>query len=1155
MSGWDEGFAVPASNNENQALIEEIRKKETDLVQLGNQLEKNKDQNQLMTEFLKNVEQELDNTEALCKAKEREGELEKHLTALAERENGRLAQDTAKMENDDRSLEERKNMLENHIFKAKQKLEEFRNQMNWDQQTMDAFLEDSARKDEDTMVIIKYAQQDEQRIKSLTLALEKKALEANEKRNALDKELTETVSAQIALDKTTEHLQQAHLESQQIIHQWEKTTRQIKQRDAEMQQCALLLAQTNQNIRERNGTVTERKHLLDTQRRNNKEIERKTTVASRQAVKLRQDLKEQENNCSRLKDELDSCKGRLDRSNSDVESGMSQISRMKKDIQDNNEKLKKARAYNVALEEKLTVVTQTALSEEERADQMDQLLKDEEHTIKDLDVQLRDCSEELFRRKDCLKALKTKEQDSTAQISRSKYSITSLGSQLRKLEKDLIRQQMIMSEQDSQIFGLARKLARLQDDVYTDEKQTLDIQIAELQKALEEKKNAANMLTNTVKESEDDIRCLRKEMQKSEAQKKDLTDKVELLILLRNSNEKELKRLRLSRQDNMAEHYVCKIEVKRQSDLLYNKTDSVLSLEKRKLELQKIIQDRQEEVKVYKEMLSQQNKISEQERQRLSAELNEKLSKIDTLKKRFELAMLGMAAPEGEEQKSQAYYITKAALEKEELKRKGDGLDAAIRKMELENRALENTIQLFHSSNSAFRKSLNKVEESSAEHQDKLKLEEQSRAAEETLKYKIRQGEELQQDLQDMDTTLESLLQEEKVEKDTIAHKQSLISKLNKEIASQQEKTVRAKKQCSKLSKEIRSGKETKNETFEEQDIKLRELKEFNKSINSMLSEAMEDEPDLKLVFQKYFLQADLSLPSASSTPSSNRSSKASVASFRAPASSASSSPRASALHSPVLKTVKLDLDLTVTSPPITSSRVYSSASSSSSSSWSLKPSGQSEEAHSEDVHTLDHTLDSGPDPPAFSMDLRFLLVASALLLGATPTISLADRTSQCKIKWLFGISCEDVTGKMVSQIKAWQIGQSCLYAGERCSYECRYGCYAKYLVHSVGHFLDLAEFALQLVSTAPYLIKATHTSPATKKVNDLQFLLEQSTVCKVTGEAVSEFSKDPADNSTNYCSLQNLMDGSDLISAEGYKQFSNKWICPGFDSANCTLL
>lgn len=918
--GWDADFAIPVANAENKALEEQIRKKQKDILNLDNKLNKHKDVINALTEHLKNLKQEVSHNQALCKAKEKETESEVHLKALAERETGRLKQEITRLESQLTTLNEKKNAQENSIFKATQKIDELTSQLNWDQQTLEAFLQESAHKDEDTMAIIKYAKQDERKIKELTLNIEKLTLESNQKRKTLDNELTETVTSQIALDKTAESFRQAHTERQELISQWENTIEQMRKRDQDIQQCAMMLAELNQTIREKNDLIKERKDFLEREIENNKELERNIGTVERQAFRLRQQLQEEEKNQRRLQDEVEVLKGTVDRTATDVETSRSQLSSMKKDIQDKTTKVEEAQLHNAALEEKLRMVTEAVLNGEEQAAQMEQLLREQEQNIKEIDSQLLRQKELLFKKSQEVQALRDKEKNVTAEICATRTALSNLDNKLRKLDQNFLQQQMIISNQDFQIQMLERKTLHLQGKVNTEEKKALEKKVADLAASLEEKKKTAANLNKQLKKLQDDIRCIKKDTEKIGAEKTDLSTKIQEVELFIETSEKERKKSRLKKQDSMVEKGLLKMEVQRLRNLLYDRADGVLTLEKRRLQLQTAMKEREEEIRVHREMLNKQVKLTEQERQGLSAAVNEAMSKIDKQRKRYEVLSVSLAPPEGEEDKSQAYFIIKAAQEKEELQRKGDELDAKIRKTEKEIHALENTLQVVNNCNSTHRKALTKVTESSPAHQEKLKLEEQRRAAEEKYKYKRRQTQELQEDIESMSNTLEGLLQEEKVLNEGIERTQAHVLSLNKDILSQEEKINRAVKQCAKYTKEIRSGKQSTEKTFEERDIELRELRDFNKSINKMLLDAMEGNPELSSILQIHFTQAGLSLPSPSSTPSSRLSSKPSSA--RSSASlhrssnlSASSSPRSQSVSSPQMKTVDLGLGLSVTSP------------------------------------------------------------------------------------------------------------------------------------------------------------------------------------------------------------------------------------------------
>ncbi|NWV01795.1 CCD39 protein, partial [Upupa epops] len=850
---WDYGYAVPVANEENKALEDELHKMQKEKTNLQNELNNFEGRVGAMRAHLSNLQQELRLTQSLYKARENEIETEHHFKALAEREHGHLKREIKTLEDEIVSLREKKNNQENTIKKTTEKLENLKQQMNCDEEVLESWIKESNRKDNDAIAIQKYAQQDEGKLGALTLQVEKLTMQANQKRRALDNEVTETITAQIELDKTAEDFRRAHQERQEVIRQWENAIQQMQERDQQIEHCTLLITEIKQEIRKKEDVLKEKTSYLVNETLNNMEYEKKISSAEQEATSLHTEYQFQDTYRAKLQDELDVLKSIVDRTSSDLESLRTQVTNLKKDIQKKQARLSFLNEKNASLSNKLKLVTEETLSSEDKASRMEEILKEEEKMVKEKETELNQLNELLFKKTQDLKVQKEKEKCVLAEIEGSRISLKNLKSQLQKLDADILKQQEFIYNQDFYIQQVQRRLSRLEGEVDADEKQVLEAKVAELKKTLEEKKNTCDTLLAQHKKLQSDVHLIKKAMDKTAEETSGMKIKINELNLFNERSDQELKKAKATKQEMMVRDNLLKLELNRLQDNLCNKTEEVLTLEKQKLELKKAIAERTEEIKSHKAMLDSQIRLVDQERQRVSAEFQARLSKIDKLRCRYEILTVGMMPPDGEEEKTYAYYIIKAAQEKELLQREGDALDAKICKTEKELVALENTLCVLKNCNNNYRNSFKEVTETSEEYEEKLKLEEEKRAADEKYRCKRKQMKELQENLQSMEKKMDEVLKEEAIFREQMDKKKVLILQLNKDIEEQKPKLERVTKQCSRLSREIQSLKKTSTETEEERDIDLRELKSFNRTIDSLLADVLEANPDLTTTFEMHF--------------------------------------------------------------------------------------------------------------------------------------------------------------------------------------------------------------------------------------------------------------------------------------------------------------
>ncbi|ORY41790.1 hypothetical protein LY90DRAFT_31956 [Neocallimastix californiae] len=583
---------------------------------------------------------------------------------------------------------------------------------------------------------------------------------------------------------------------------------------------------------------------------------------------IRLELAELQNSYSSFQDEVKILKETLNDASSKLSSKKTEIGNLKNSIQKKFVQLENEKDNNANTKEKLHKIKNEKLTLEQKIDELQEIYKKDEQKYKSLDKDIKVLHDKHFKLNQNIFNQKHEQQVLNGEINGSETILKNLSNQIHRLDQETLHKQTLLYNQEYQIQQIERKIRRILGERTDEEKEEFNKRINELSQQLEINNKKCSILQTQYKHLQDELRKETKAMDTLNKDKKIIINEIENLELSNNRASDQLNARIRDKEEVIVDENLLRLELKKLKSYLNARADEVFSLENRQLQLQYALEERNNEINVHKEMLELQVKEAEEERHAANTEYHERLNKLDKLKKRYEILVTHF--PNDEEEHSQAYYVIRAAQEREELQKKGDEYDNAIKKAEKEIKALENTLKLMNIKNEQYRQSVSYGEITKKETEQKELLEQQYQAATEKYKEKRQQILDYQEVLAHLENVISSLAEDEKNHLQNIGFLETKIGTINKELEEQEQKKERINNITDKLIQDIKKKQGLKKNDFfpEEFEVSLKELKEFYSLIINKIAELIKDNPELKLKVDNEFDKIGISLTKALSRQS-----------------------------------------------------------------------------------------------------------------------------------------------------------------------------------------------------------------------------------------------------------------------------------------------
>merc|ERR1719313_2380734 len=767
---------------------------------------RNTERIKVMTEHLTNVQHELVSTQQLVDGKKKEVDTEEHMEALAKRQIGRLVAEMRRLKGLVEDYQDRTNSSQNEIFRGNEKLDQFKLQMNWNQEELEQWSLAARQKEEDELTLEKYRRADEAKTRELMLAQEQLTVENAKKKKALGDEVTETQAAQIEMDKTAEQFRGLHQDRKKLIAQWEEAVQNMQHRDKLLEQRAQKYAENLQRKRQKEAKLQEKRRYHEKTLQENERVQQAIVETDRELARNRIKFVTVRDGLHEFQDEVDVLKNQLSAAAHEEVSVKNELVHSIQMLEDRKtregEMAKKLHGTQRRYEDEM----RACKTAEEKADMADKYYQETESKLRDMHKTMKSVKEELYKQSQDLYRLRQEEATTLGEISGAQSAIKNLQHQIQRLDIERQRQQELLYAVDFQSQFMQRKVARVSGERTLEEKEDLARKLEQAELDLEEKMSLWTILTNQHKKQDAELRQAKRTLVNVNNDKAKTKEEMGELQLQNEILQQMMHKTTREKEEVLVHHDVMKLEVNRLRTKLTARTEQVFALENRKQQLQLSMQEREKEVEVHLDVLRAQHRVAQDERHSTAVELAERKQKIYSLKMKYE-ATVAKTKKTDDEEHGQAYYVLQAAQQKEEMQRAGDELDSKIRKAEREIRALENTLAHLLTRNQKYKENFKKVDKR-AEQQvlEKQQLDEQSRAANETLFKKKQHLAQIDKEYEEDSKRMEELQRQQNALLEARGRAEELRQTADLESADLQDQLARVMDERAQLEARARGG-------------------------------------------------------------------------------------------------------------------------------------------------------------------------------------------------------------------------------------------------------------------------------------------------------------------------------------------------------------